>query len=68
MFQYKFIKIKSNQPEDEVNTILNNLGNEGWKLVNFHPTSETEMSKKGVFVNTEPWDVGYVFVFVKENQ
>jgi len=65
-YEYKFIKTKSKLSEEDVNNILNELGKKGWKLINFHPTSEKELSKKGPFYNTEAWDSGYVFTFMRE--
>ena len=64
--QYKFLKIRTKQGEDEVSTILNTLADEGWRVVNFYPTSDNEMGKNGIFNNVEPWDVGYAFLLSKE--
>ncbi len=66
MFEYKFIKVRTNQSEEEVSEILTNLGKDGWKLESFHPTSDNELGKVGVLYKNEDWDVGYVFVFSKE--
>ncbi len=66
MYQYKFVKVSCKIPEEEVNSQLNALGNQGWKLINFHPTSDEEMGKSGMFRKVETWDIGYVFVFMKE--
>lgn len=66
-YEYKFIKVRTNQPVEEVTDILNSLGKDGWKLINFHPTSDNEMGKvRGGFYKVEAWDVGYVFTFIRE--
>lgn len=61
--RYKFLRVKSKMSDQEINDLINKLGEEGWDLLNFHPTSEAELSKTGPFHNVEPWDAGYVFVF-----
>jgi hypothetical protein len=66
MYEYKFLKVRTNQSEEEVNSILNGLGKQGWRLINFFPTSDNELGKVGVMYKNEAWDVGYAFVFVKE--
>lgn len=63
---YKFIKVRTNQSEDEVNSILNKLADEGWRVMNFYPTSDNEIGKTGIFNKVEPWDVGYAFLLFKE--
>jgi len=68
VFEYKFIKIRTNQSEEEVNSILNELGKQDWRLVNFFPTSDIDLGKTGIMYKNEAWDVGYAFVFVKDAQ
>ena len=65
-YKYKFLRVKSKLSDEEINETINKMGQEGWSLVNFHPTSDYDLGKSGVFGSVEPWDVGYVFVFKKE--
>ncbi len=67
MIQYKFLKIRTNQGEEEVNSLLNQLASEGWRVMNFFPTSDNELGKNGILNKNEAWDVGYAFLLVKEN-
>ena len=41
MFQYKLIKVGVNDKEEEINGRLDELGKEGWELINFQPSSES---------------------------
>ncbi len=68
MNKYKFIKVRTNQSEEEIDMILNNLAKDGWKVMSFYPTSDNELGKTGgVFYKNESWDVGYVFLLTKDN-
>lgn len=66
-YQYKFIKFTAKDEVSKIESQLNELGSQGWKIINFHPTSDLELGSKGIFKNAEPWDVGYAFVLVKES-
>lgn len=65
-YQYKFIKFTAKYEVSKIEADLNDLGSQGWKIINFQPTSDVELNPKGIFKNKEPWDVGYAFVLVKE--
>jgi len=66
MMQYKFIRIKVDKTDDEIDEVLNTLSSEGWKVHNFFPTSDMRFGSKGILNAVEPWDVAYAFLLCKE--
>lgn len=66
-YEYKFLRFRTNDiPSGEVHEALNQLGAEGWKVLNFHPTSDIDLGRVGPIAKNESWDVAYVFLLMRE--
>jgi hypothetical protein len=61
MYQYRIVKIGVKDKEEDINNKLNELGKEGWELVNFQTSSESP----GLLKNNEPWTTFYILIFKK---
>jgi len=66
-YEYKFLRYRTKDVSSGViHDELNHLGMEGWKVLNFHPTSDIELGRIGPFPKNESWDVAYVFLLMRE--
>ena len=62
MLKYKSLKISTELSEENIDVQINNLGELGWELVNFQPSSESH----GVLKNNKAWTTTYILIFKKE--
>lgn len=66
-YEYKFLRFRTKDVESGVvHDELNRLGSEGWKVLNFHPSSDFDLGRVGPLAKNEPWDVAYVFLLMRE--
>lgn len=69
MYEYKFIKFNANTKAEKVEKELNDLGSQGWKIVNFHPSSDRETGRdiREHFKQSVGIDNTYVFLLMRES-